>query len=162
LLPRKPRVDSLREYWRRFEKTLASELAVSFAKRPPAWPTKRNSEIFLTPIADILRRMHKKGGSAKRMSDVFSEFRASLIGKEFENATLAWLAQALQRMHSVSSVHNLTRSIPLVSPFRAAIGQSPERLPSRLGVVKSLCDARAPAPSPRDTPPKSPPLRDPN
>ena len=31
------------------------------------------------------------------MSDVFSEFRASLIGKEFENAALAWPAQAQPR-----------------------------------------------------------------
>jgi len=28
--------------------------------------------------------------SAQRMSDVFSKFRASLIGKEFENAALAF------------------------------------------------------------------------
>ena len=49
----KLRVYSLHELRIRFAKTLTSELAVSFAKRPPAWPTKRNSEIFLTPIADI-------------------------------------------------------------------------------------------------------------
>jgi hypothetical protein len=38
------------------KKTLASELADAFAKRLPAWLANRNPEIFLTPIADILRR----------------------------------------------------------------------------------------------------------
>jgi hypothetical protein len=43
----------------------------------------------------------KAGLSAQRMSDVFSEFRASLMVKEFENAALAWHAQALPRFLAV-------------------------------------------------------------
>jgi len=35
------------------------------------------------------------------MSDVFSEFRASSLVKEFENAAQAWLAQALPRFLSL-------------------------------------------------------------
>ena len=89
------------------------------------------------------------------MSDVFSEFRASLIGKEFENATRAWPVQALHRMHSVSSVHfDSLDSSP--SPFGPTFGCSFSPLPQCSIVVKSLCDARAPAPSPRDTPPRFP------
>lgn len=59
--PRKPRVDSLRECWSRFEKTLESELTDAFAKRLTAWASKLNPLIFITPIEDILRRARKSG-----------------------------------------------------------------------------------------------------
>ena len=59
--PRKPRVDSLRECWSRFEKTLESELTDAFAKRLPAWQANRNLVISHCPIADISRRARKSG-----------------------------------------------------------------------------------------------------
>ncbi|MCX6975874.1 MAG: hypothetical protein NTZ94_16605 [Verrucomicrobia bacterium] len=39
--------------------------------------------------------------SAQRMSDVFSEFRASLMVMEFENTALAWHAQAQLQFFAV-------------------------------------------------------------
>jgi len=57
----KLRVDSLHELRSRFEKTLSSELSDAFAKRLPAWLTNRTPEIFLTPIAGILRSTRKRG-----------------------------------------------------------------------------------------------------
>jgi len=76
LPPRKPRVDSLPECWSRFEEPLASELAISFAKRLPAWQANRNLVISHCPIADISRRARKSG--VIRVADKLCVFRIAL------------------------------------------------------------------------------------
>ena len=71
------------------EKTLASPLADAFSQHLPAW--EPSATLYLLPkISDEVSQGHLRS----RMSDGFSESRASLLVKGFENTAPAWLAQA--------------------------------------------------------------------
>jgi hypothetical protein len=58
----KPRVDSLLELPSRFEKTLSSELAVSFAKRPPRLANQAHPRDFPYPYCRHFVQSVKKRG----------------------------------------------------------------------------------------------------
>ena len=88
---------SLREWSSLFANPLASKLADVFKKKPPSQQSGRAPLFFWIPTLGnffISRKARKAGPLAKRVSDVFSKFRASSIVKGFENAAPAWLAQA--------------------------------------------------------------------
>jgi hypothetical protein len=69
------------------EKTLASGLADAFSQHIPAWKPSAN-QCFQKDF------WAKQGHLRSRMSDVFSQSRASLLVKGFESAAPAWLVQA--------------------------------------------------------------------
>jgi hypothetical protein len=73
------------------EKTLASGLADAFLQHLPAW--KPSATPLFSPKAFCAKRK-KQGYLRSRMSDVFSQSRASPLAKGFESAAPAWLAQA--------------------------------------------------------------------
>ena len=90
-------VYSPREWSGFFANLLASKLADVFSKTPPSRQAGRAPCFFWTPILGnffISRKARKAGPLAKRVSDVFSQSRASSLVKGFEKAAPAWLAQA--------------------------------------------------------------------
>jgi hypothetical protein len=90
-------VYSLRERSSFFANSLASKLADVFSKTPPSRQAGRAPLFFWMPILGnffISREAQKAGPLAKRVSDVFSQSRASSIVKGFEKAAPAWLAKA--------------------------------------------------------------------
>jgi len=81
---------------------------------------------FSLPLLQTFCAEREKAGySAQRMSDVFSELRASLMVMEFENEALDWPVQALHRFfsdypcQSESSVVQNSPDYPL--PFQLGI-----------------------------------------
>jgi hypothetical protein len=70
------------------EKTLASGLADAFLQHLPAWQTKRKLVFFPRDF------WAKQGHLRSRMSDVFSQSRASSLAKGFGGTAPAWLVQA--------------------------------------------------------------------
>ena len=89
-------VYSLREWSSFFANLLVSKPADVFSKNPPSRQAERAPLFFWMPILGnflISRKARKAGPLAKRVSDVFSKFRASSIVKGFEKAAPAWLAQ---------------------------------------------------------------------
>jgi hypothetical protein len=80
------------------EKTLASGLADAFSQHLPAWQAKCKLVFFPRDF------WAKQGHLRSRMSDVFSQSRASLLVKGFESAAPAWLVQAQPCVPLSSSV----------------------------------------------------------
>ena len=72
-----------------FSNPFTSELADAFPKHLPAWQANRNPVPFSFPILIISRRARKAGPLAEREGDVFSQSRAGLLVKGFENSAPA-------------------------------------------------------------------------
>ena len=79
----------------------------------------------------------EEGVSAERMSDVFSESRASWLAEGFENAAPAWPAKRAPALTSVQSV-SFDSLVPTPSPFGPTFGCSFSHLPPCSIVVQTM------------------------
>lgn len=83
-----------------FLQSRASSLVQGFENAAPAWPVQAQPCVspHFSESSVVQNLSHHArsaaGPSARRMSDVFSQFLASLLMEGFENATQVWIVQA--------------------------------------------------------------------
>jgi hypothetical protein len=112
-------VYSLRKWGGFFSNPLAIKLPDVFLKTPPSRQAGRAPCFFWKPILGnffISRKARKAGLLAKRVSDVFTQSRASSLVKRFEDAAPAWPAQALPCVSALSVPIRVIRGSMLSAP----------------------------------------------